>query len=65
MSGEADKTGPLFGFAAGIEGAQLLVLLLVLSVTFGVLELVKVNRKYYIWAVSLLIAAISLKLIFF
>jgi hypothetical protein len=65
MSGEEEKTGPLFGFAAGIEGAQLLVLLAVLSVTFGVLELAKVHRKYYIWGVSLLIVAISLKLIFF
>jgi hypothetical protein len=65
MTGEEEKTGPLFGFAAGIEGAQILVLVVVLSVTYGVLELAKVNRKYYIWGVSLLIAAISLKLIFF
>jgi hypothetical protein len=65
MSGEEEKTGPLFGFAAGIEGAQLLVLLVVLSLTFVALELLKVNRKYYIWGVSLLIAGISLKLIFF
>lgn len=65
MTGEEEKTGPLFGFAAGIEGAQLLVLLVVLSVTYGVVELAKVNRKYYIWVVSLLIVAISLKLIFF
>ena len=65
MSGEEEKTGPLFGFAAGIEGAQLLVLLVVLSLTFVALELLKVNQKYYIWGVSLLIAGISLKLIFF
>jgi hypothetical protein len=65
MSGEEEKTGPLLGFAAGIEGAQLLVLLGVLSMTFAVLELAKVQRKYYIWGVSLLIVAISLKLIFF
>jgi hypothetical protein len=65
MTGEEEKTGPLFGFAAGIEGAQLLVLLVVLAVTYGVLELGKTKRKYYIWVVSLLIVAISLKLIFF
>ena len=65
MSGEEEKTGPLFGFAAGIEGAQLLVLVVVLSLTYVALELLKVNRKYYIWGVSLLIAGISLKLIFF
>ncbi len=65
MSGEEEKTGPLFGFAAGIEGAQLLVLLVVLSVTYVVLEVFKINRRYYVWTISLLIAVISLKLIFF
>lgn len=65
MTGEEEKTGPLFGFAAGIEAAQLLVLLVVLSVTYAVVEIAGVSRKYYVWSVSLLIAAISLKLIFF
>lgn len=65
MTGEEEKTGPLFGFAAGIEGAQLLVLLVVLSVTYVVLEAFKINRRYYVWTISLLIALISLKLIFF
>ena len=65
MAEETEKIGPLFGFAAGIEAAQLLVLLLVLIITFVVLNLIKANRTYYIWGVSLVIAAISLKLIFF
>mgnify|MGYP002395405484 CR=1 FL=1 len=65
MAGEDEKTTPLIGFAAGIEAAQLLVILVVLSVTFALLNLAGVPRKYYIWTVSLLIAAISLKLIFF
>ncbi|MEJ2163320.1 MAG: HupE/UreJ family protein [Robiginitalea sp.] len=65
MSGESEKMSPLIGFAAGIEAAQLLVLLLVLTVTYVVLRRLSFNRTYYVWGVSLLIAFISLKLIFF
>ncbi|MDM9630021.1 HupE/UreJ family protein [Robiginitalea aurantiaca] len=64
MAGEDEKTGPLLGFAAGIEGAQILVLLAVLTLTFIALNWIKVPRKYYVWGLSILIALISLKLIF-
>ena len=65
MAGEDEKSGPLIGFAVGIELAQLLVLLFVLTLTYAVLEWLKIKRPYYIWGVSLVIAAVSLKLIFF
>lgn len=65
MAEESDKTGPLLGFAAGIEAAQLLVLLVVLTLSFVVLNLLKAKKVYYIRGLSLLIIAISLKLIFF
>jgi hypothetical protein len=65
MAGEDEKTGALLGFAAGIEAAQLLVLLAVLTLTYVVLNGLKVPRKYYVWGLSLVIALISLKLIFF
>lgn len=65
MAGEADKMGPLFGFAAGIEGAQLLVILVVLSASYIFLNRLGLNRTYYVWGISLAIALISLKLIFF
>ena len=65
MAGEDEKTGPLFGFAAGIEGAQILVLVAVLTLSYAVLEILKIPRKYYVWGLSILIALVSLKLIFF
>lgn len=65
MAGESGKTVPLLGFAGGIEAAQLLILLVVLTVSYAVVNLAKANRTYYIWGVSLVIAAISLKLILF
>lgn len=65
MAGEDEKTGPLLGFAAGIEAAQLLVLLAVLTLTYIVLKWFNIPRKYYVWGLSLLIALISLKLILF
>jgi hypothetical protein len=65
MAGEEEKMGPLFGFAAGIEGAQLLVILVVLSATYIFLNRLGLNRTYYVWGISLAIALISLKLIFF
>jgi hypothetical protein len=64
MAGEDEKTGPLLGFAAGIELAQILVLVVVMGLTYAVTEWLKVKRSYYVWGVSLLIAAISLMLIF-
>ena len=65
MAEEPDKAGPLLGFAAGIEAAQLLVLLVVLTITYLVVNLAGLSRTYYIWGVSLVIALISLKLFFF
>lgn len=65
MAGEDEKTEPLLGFAAGIEGAQLLVLLAVLTLTYIVLNWLKIPRKHYVWGLSILIALISLKLILF
>jgi hypothetical protein len=65
MAEEEEKAAPLLGFAAGIEGAQLAVLLAVLALGYVLLRWTPLNRKYYVWGFSLLIALISLKLIFF
>ncbi len=64
MSGESEKTAPLLGFALGIEVAQLLIILVVLSISFMLLQRLGVSRKIYIWVVSLGIIAISISLIF-
>ncbi|MGB5403985.1 HupE/UreJ family protein [Robiginitalea sp.] len=65
MAEEEEKTAPLLGFAAGIEGAQLVVLLAVLTLSFVLLQWTPLSRKYYVWGFSLVIALIALKLIFF
>lgn len=63
MSGESEKTGPLLGFALGIEVAQLLVILVVLAISYLLMERLGVPRKTYIWVVSLGIIAVSISLI--
>lgn len=64
MSGESEKSGPLFGFAFGIEVAQLLVLLCVMAISYVFIKLLGRNRIMYIRAVSFLIAGISAVLIY-
>lgn len=64
MSGETEKAGPLFGFAMGIEAAQLLVLLVVLTLSYLALDRLGVSRKGFIRIGSAGIMAVSLMLIF-
>ncbi|WP_088340128.1 HupE/UreJ family protein [Robiginitalea sediminis] len=64
MSGETEKAGPLFGFAMGIEAAQLLVLVVVLTLSYLVLDRLGVSRKGFIRIGSAGIMAVSLMLIF-
>ena len=59
MSGEEDKMGPLLGFALGIEGAQLLVLLLVMGLTYFMLVRLRVSGSWYVRIGSLLIMVVS------
>ena len=64
MSGETAKTGPLFGFAFGIEVAQLLVLLGVMAISSVFIGFVGLERNGYIRWVSILIAGVSAVLIY-
>ena len=59
MAGETDKTGPLFGFALGIEAAQLLVLLVVMALSFLFIDKLQISRIWYIRVAGWLIIAIS------
>jgi len=59
MTGETEKTGPLFGFALGIEGAQLLVLVGVMALSYLIVDRLRISRIWYIRAAGLLIIAIS------
>ena len=59
MAGETDKTGPLFGFALGIEAAQLLVLLVVMALSYLFIDKLQVSRIWYIRVAGWLIIAVS------
>ena len=59
MTGESDKTGPLFGFALGIEAAQLLVLLAVMALSYLLVDKLNISRIWYIRVAGWLIVAIS------
>lgn len=63
MTGESEKTGPLLGFALGIEAAQLLVLVAVLGITYLVVERLHTPADRYIRLASLAIAGVSLALL--
>lgn len=59
MAGETDKTGPLFGFALGIEAAQLLVLLVVMALSYLFIDKLQISRIWYIRVAGWLIIAVS------
>ncbi|MBC2838379.1 HupE/UreJ family protein [Robiginitalea sp. SC105] len=63
MMGETEKNGPLLGFALGIEAAQLLVLVVVLGLSYFLVERLRAPAPWYIRVGSLVIAAISLGLL--
>jgi len=64
MAGEDDMIVPLLGFATGIELSQLTVILLVLGAAHLILNVLKVKRSLYIGLASLLIIAITIRLLF-
>lgn len=59
MSGESDKTGPLFGFALGIEVAQIVVLIVVMSLTYLVVNRLKAPQTWFIRIMASAIALIA------
>jgi hypothetical protein len=57
MSGESEKVGPLVGFALGIEFAQIVVLLFVMSITYLIVDRLKLEK---IWVIRIIASAIVL-----
>jgi glucose uptake protein GlcU len=62
MAEEEDKITPLLGFATGIELSQVTIILMVLTIAFLVLDLLKVKKKIFIAVASILIIAITIPL---
>ena len=59
MSGESEKAGPLVGFALGIEVAQIVVLLFVMSITYLIVDQLKLAKIWFIRITASLIVLIA------
>ena len=64
MAGEEDMIVPLLGFATGIELSQVTVILLVLFAAYLIVDVLKTKRSLYIGLASLLVIAITIRLLF-
>lgn len=62
MAGESEKLSPLLGFATGIELAQVVVVLFMLSLGYLVVEKLNLRKSLYIIGGSILIALITIPL---
>ncbi|AEM70551.1 hypothetical protein Murru_1510 [Allomuricauda ruestringensis DSM 13258] len=63
MAEEEDKITPLLGFATGIELSQIIIILVVLTIAYVILDLLKVKRSIFIAIASILIIAITIPLL--
>ncbi len=61
---EEDKLFPLVEFALGIEAAQVIIVLAILSIGAIILNIKKVTRKHWILACSSIVIVISIKMMF-
>lgn len=64
IMGEEDKLAPLFGFAAGIEISQVVIVLMILVLAFIAQAILKINQRVFITVGSILIALITLPLLY-
>lgn len=63
MAEEEDKITPLLGFATGIELSQVTIILVILTLAYVMLNLLKVKRPIFIAVASILIIAITIPLL--
>lgn len=63
MSGEDQKTGPLLGFAAGIEGAQISIILVFLLLAYLVLDVFQLKRRHFILLGVILVGLITIPML--
>jgi hypothetical protein len=64
LVGKDDILVPLLAFNLGIEAAQLLVVAIILAISFIFVQLMKIRRIWWVWGVSALVLAASLKMAF-
>lgn len=63
MAEEAEKIGPLLGFATGIEFSQVLIVLGVLSLTYLFKDFLKVKKRIFIGTASILILLVTIPML--
>lgn len=62
MAEETEKTVPLLGFAAGIEVAQVLIILFVLCLAYITQDVLRIDKKHFVRVLSVLIFLITIPL---
>ncbi|MEM7379746.1 MAG: HupE/UreJ family protein [Bacteroidota bacterium] len=62
MAEETEKAVPLLGFAAGIEVAQVLIILFVLCLAYIIQDILRVDKKHFVRVLSVLIFLITIPL---
>lgn len=64
IMGTDEKLGPLFGFAAGIEMSQVIIVLLVLVLAYVVQTMFQIKQSLFVIVGSILIMLITLPLLY-
>tara|TARA_R110000765_G_scaffold69475_1_gene134742 strand:- start:1937 stop:2521 length:585 start_codon:yes stop_codon:yes gene_type:complete len=64
IMGTDEKLGPLFGFAAGIEISQVIIVLLVLVLAYVVQTMFQIKQSLFVIVGSILIMLITLPLVY-
>ena len=64
IMGTEEKLGPLFGFAAGIEMSQVIIVLLVLVLAYVVQTMFQIKQSLFVIVGSILIMLITLPLVY-
>ena len=63
LSQEIEKAIPLFGFAIGIEIAQVVIILFVLAFSHFVVSIFRVKQDYYILTASVIVGLITIPML--
>ena len=62
LAGDQNFVISWLGFSVGLELGQLLVVLLILSLGFVVVQVLKLNRRIWVWVVSIVVAGFAIKM---
>ena len=54
----------LFGFNVGLEAGQIVVVLIILSCSFLIVDLMKFNRRWWVWVLSSIAFLVAIRLAF-